>query len=361
MGVPNRLFPVVACVAMCRKKLGLGLLVLSFVTGFTSGAAAITDEERAAARAAAGQGADAFDAGKWADAVELFSRAEALVHSPAHLLFIARSQLKLGQWVKAYENFNRIKREPITPDSPPATKRSIDEATAELAKLEPQLPYVAAKVKNPSGDVQVTMDGVKVPPLLVGLMRPVDPGQHQFQATNGQLSSDVAIVDVKPTTKQTVELELKNPVPAGAAPLAAAAPAAAAPPPSPTADSAPPAEGGGTNPLRIVSYSAMGLGVAGVVVGTIFLVKSGSTQSEADDLCPQAPCDPALKDKIDGLDSDAASEQTIGAIGLGVGGALLATGVTLFFVSGKKSASAEYRPGITPFVGWRSAGITGRF
>jgi hypothetical protein len=345
---------------MCRKKLGLSLLVLSLVTGFTSGAAAVTDEERAAARAAAGQGADAFDAGKWADAIELFSRAEALVHSPAHLLFIARSQLKLGQWVKAYENFNRIKREPLAADSPPATKRAIDEATAEIAKLEPQLPYVAAKVKNPSGEVQVMMDGVKVPPLLIGLMRPVDPGQHQFQATNGQLSSDVVTLDVKPATKQTVELELKN----AAAPLAAAPAAtqAAAPAqPSPTADSAPPPEGGGPNPLRIASFGAMGLGAVGLVVGTVFLVKSGSTQSDADALCPKAPCDPAKKDEIDDLDSDAASQKTIGAVGLGVGGALLATGVTLFFVSNKSSASAEHRPGITPFVGWRSAGVTGRF
>jgi hypothetical protein len=353
---------------MRRTRMGLLLLAPSLVLAWAPSALALTDEERAAARAAAGQGADAFDAGKWQEAIDLFSRAEALVHAPAHLMFIARSELKLGHWVKAYETFNKVKREPVGAGAPAALKRAVDEASSEIARLEPQLPYIAAKVKNPSGEVKVTMDGSPVPPLLIGLMRPVDPGQHQFQATNGQATSDVVTVEARPATKQTVELELKAnavappPPPAGAAPVAApapVAPAGAATPP-PTTD-APADSGGGSNGLRVASFGLMGLGVAGLAVGTVFLLKGGGTQKDADALCPTAPCDPAKKPEIDKKDADAASQKTIGVVGLAAGGALAATGVVLFVLSGNKEQAAEARPSVTPYFGWQSVGVVGRF
>jgi hypothetical protein len=356
---------------MRRTRIGVLLLVPSLVLAWAPSALALSDEERAAARAAAGQGADAFDAGKWQEAVELFSRAEALVHSPAHLLYIARAELKLGHWVKAYETFNKVKREPIAAGAPAALKRAVDDASAELARLEPQLPYVAAKVKNPSGDVKVTMDGQPVPSLLVGLLRPVDPGQHQFQATNGQATSDVVTVDAKPATKQTVELELKAtaaappppPPPEGAAPAPVAPPVGNSPQPMKDTD---PASGGGSNGLRVASFALMGVGVAGLAVGTVFMIQGGGTQSDADELakqlCPTPACDPANVAAIEKKDSDAASQKTIGVIGLAAGGALAATGVVLFVLSGNEEAeSARLRPGITPYVGFRSVGVTGRF
>jgi hypothetical protein len=334
------------------------LLLFSLISGSVTPALAVTDEERSAARAAAGQGADAFDAGQWQNAADLFSRAEALVHSPIHLMFIGRAEAKLGHWVKAYETFNRVKREGAPADAAPAVKKAVDDASRELAQLEPQLPYVAVKVKNPSGTVQVTMDGATVPPLLLGLMRPVDPGQHHFQATNGELSSDTVTLDSQAGSKQTVELELK----AAAAATPVAAPAA----PAPTAGAATPAAGdtstskGGTNGLRVASYGAFGLGVVGLAAGTVFLLKAGSTQSESDDLCPTAPCDPAKKDQISSKDKDAASQRTLGAVGLGVGGAAIAAGVVLFVLSsGHEEAASTAR--VTPFIGYRTAGVVGRF
>jgi hypothetical protein len=345
---------------MLAMRICASALTLSLITAWVPSAFALTDEERAAARAAAGQGADAFDAGKWAEAIDLFSRAEALVHSPAHLLFIARAQLKLGQWVKAYENLNKIKREQLPPNAAPAIKRAVDDASKELAQLEPQLPYVATVIKNPSGEVTVTVDGNKVPPLLVGLMRPIDPGSHQFQASNGAQSSDVVTLEIKPATKQTVELELK------AAPVAGpASPTPAAPPPPPAADQ-PPADAGvstsssGMNGKKIGGFVALGVGAVGLGVGTFFLVKSFGTQSDADDLCPGDVCDPSLEPQIDAKDADAASQRTIGVVGLGVGAVGVAAGVTLLVLSGS-SEIAQHQRGVTPYVGFNSVGVTGRF
>src|SRR5258706_10178573 len=77
-----------------------------------------TDEERAGARAAATQGADAFSQNRYADALDLFARAESLVHSPSHLLYMARSLEKLGKLVRARETYLKITRERLEPTAP---------------------------------------------------------------------------------------------------------------------------------------------------------------------------------------------------------------------------------------------------
>jgi hypothetical protein len=341
------------------RDVGVGALVVSLLVASARPAFAVTDEERSAARAAAGQGADAFEAGRWQEAVDLFSRAEAIVHSPIHLLYLGRAQVKLGQWVKAYENFNRIKREGAPANAPAAVKKAVDDAAKELGSLEPQLPQVATRVKNPTSDVEVRMDGTPIPPLLVGLMRPVDPGQHVFVAKTATASSESVTLDVQPSSRHTVELELKS--------LTAPAPLTpvAAPPPPPTTHAPATIDTGtsssGTNGLRIASYGAFGVGVVGVALGTVFIIQAGSTQKEADDLCPSEPCDPARKPEIDKKDDDAASQRTLALVGYGVGGVALAAGVTLFILSGQKSDAAARAPSIQPYIGYRAAGITGTF
>ena len=64
---------------------------------------AASDEEKAGARAAATQGQAAYEKKNWAEALDLFTRAESLVHSPVHLLYKARALVQLGQLVKARE------------------------------------------------------------------------------------------------------------------------------------------------------------------------------------------------------------------------------------------------------------------
>jgi hypothetical protein len=114
-------------------------------------AGAQTDQERAGARAAATQGAEAFSQKRYADAVDLFTRAESLVHSPSHLLYMARSFEKLGKLVQAREAYLKITREPIGPTTPAAFKSAKDEAQSALSSLEPRVPYVTrAPQRNPS-------------------------------------------------------------------------------------------------------------------------------------------------------------------------------------------------------------------
>jgi hypothetical protein len=334
---------------------------------FSTPSFAVTDAERAGARAAANQGADAFDQSKWAEAIELFTRAEALVHSPIHLSYIARAQLKLGHWVEAYELFNRIKREPLeAPVSAPAAN-AVADANRQLSALDAQLPYITLIVKGTDTQgVTVTMDGAAVPSALIGVSHPVNPGPHKFRAASATQASSEQTVEIKPAARQTVELVLAPTAAAVApvAPVVVAAPAAVSPapepPPAPTSSSS----GSG---MRVGGYVALGVGVVGVGLGTVFLLSSSSKQKDADaafDACGGAACSVADRDKVDALDSDAATGKTLALTSFIVGGVGLATGVTLLVLSGKQKSAepaALLKPRVEPWIGYGSLGLRGTF
>src|SRR3954453_35629 len=87
-------------------------------------ALAQSDDDRAGARVAATEGVKALNEKRFAEAADLFSRAESLVHSPVHLLYLARAQEKLGRLVQARENYTKITREKYAPDAPDAFRQA---------------------------------------------------------------------------------------------------------------------------------------------------------------------------------------------------------------------------------------------
>ena len=124
-----------------------------------------------------------------------------------------------------------------------------------------------------------------------------------------------------------------------------------------------PAEGK-SNGMRIASYAALGVGVVGLGVGTVFGLQSMSKRKEADDLCPDPNrCPISQKDKVEGLDKDANSAQTLATVGFIAGGVGVAAGVTLFLLSGKKQdhTALQHGPTVHPWLGLGSAGVTGTF
>jgi hypothetical protein len=349
-----------------------GTLLAAGLTSSTS--FAVSDEERAGARAAANQGADAFDQGKWAEAAELFGRAEALVHSPIHLSYIARAQMKLGHWVEAYELFNRIKREPLTPPISTPVANAVADANHQLSVLDAQLPYVTINVKGGDGKgVTVTMDGVVVPSALLGVLHPVNPGAHKFRASSATESSNDVNMDFKPSVRQTVDLVLTPstaalpaavpvaaPIGTAATPVAASSEPPPVSPAAPDSDSSSPGSG-----LRAGGYVALGVGVVGVGLGTVFLISAGSKQKKGDDAfsaCQNRGCSTSEQGEIDGFDKDAASGKTLALTSFIVGGIGAATGITLLLLAGNsKAAEAPATAHVEPYVGYRTLGLTGRF
>lgn len=331
-----------------------------------------SDEERAIARAAATEGLQAFQEQRWADAVDLFTRAESLVHAPPHLLYLARSYERLGKYVKARETYQKLARSALTPESPQAFKDAKDQGAAELAALEPRIPQLRIKVTGADKpqNLGITVDGEKMPAALIGVSAPVDPGEHKIQATADGYASDVATVSVAEGKKDTVTLELKpGGKPASTAPSSGGA--ASAEPTSQSGQTSAAEDKGaqsGNKGMRIGSYAAFGVGGVGLVLGTIFLLKSRSNRSDADALVNECgprclKSDPRATQAQDLYDS-AGSAQTMSAIGFVIGGVGVAGGVTLFLLSNHKGSSEE-KVGVTttvqPIVGLGFVGARGSF
>src|ERR1700743_1003188 len=112
-----------------------------------------TDDDRAGARVAATEGVKAINEKRWADAADLFTRAESLVHSPVHLLYLARAQEKLGKLVKARENYNRIIREHYGADAPDAFRQAQTSAQQEVGPIEPRIGAVTVQLAGEKGQV----------------------------------------------------------------------------------------------------------------------------------------------------------------------------------------------------------------
>jgi hypothetical protein len=376
-----RSWPMFKSSASAKPRRAIALCAAFAVLLVALGAYAQSDDERAGARAAAQEGASAFREKRWSDAIDLFTRAESLVHSPMHVIFMARAHANLNKLVKARELYNKVIREPLPTNAPKAFQNAQDEAQKELNELEPRLPYVTVQVEGAGAQtVSVTQNGVAIPPALIGVPRPVDPGEHEFQALTESLASRPQKVTVAEKSRQNVALKLEprtavsappvTPPPTGATPETPGAGTSAQPgTPGAVADVPPASDSGSSKQgLRIGSYVAFGVGVAGLAVGTVFLLKAGSKADEADDLCASKPapggkCDISLQSGVKALEDEEKSARTLSTVGFIAGGVGVAAGVTLFILSsgGSEQASRTRRPRVEPLIGLGSVGLRGTF
>ncbi len=334
-----------------RVRAALLASLFSATPCFAQPTQAATDEERAAARSLAEQGASAYGDKRFQDAVDLFSRAERVIHSPVHLLFIARANAELGALVKAQEAYVKITREELGPDAPDAFQSAATEAAAELEVLRPRIPKLTVHIQGAeASEPQLLIDGEAVPAALIGVPIPVDPGRRKLEARADGMqpaSQEVAVGE-----GQTAELELVlTPVPVVESDaLETPAPADAV------------QDDGGGQTMRYLAYGAFGVGAVGLGVGTVFLLSASSADEDANDLFDG--CDPGCSEaeqiKISELDDDAASDRTLSLTGFIVGGVGVGAGVALLLLSsGDESASNE--PRVTPWIGYKSVGVSGTF
>jgi len=227
--------------------------------------------------------------------------------------------------------------------APSMRGQMVKDCTDWLAQVEAALPSIVFDVKDGNGNdlsaVKVTMDGQPFAEKLDGSGLPIDPGEHRFtfDDVDGLAHSEKTLVMHEGEKDRHVSVALG--APSGAAPAAATLPAAAS------------VSDGSTQ--RTIGLVVGGVGVAGVVVGSIFggMALSGS------------PCSSNSKTCATQADHDTlVAHETIANIGLGVGLVGLVVGGYLFLTahpttSTKEPASAS----VAPWIGWGAAGVTGRF
>ena len=353
--------------------LGAAAAFSSALTVGPAAASAQTAAERAGARAAAEAGADAFDAGKWQNAITFFEKAEALFHAPPHLLYIARAQAKLGKLVESRETYLKLKRERLPAKAPAAFREAQDAASRELAALEPRIPYLTVSVDHPEGaTVAVTMSGAPMPTALVGVPHPVNPGTYEIVASMPGAQSAPSKIVLAEGAKDSVLLTLTpasdTVLPADAAAHAAGAGFVQVGTPNPAAE-----ESSGVNGYVVGEIAGATVGVAGIGLGIFFALDAQSKRNDANDLCSLGPsgtdCPAGSEAQVKQFDDDANSSQTKAIISFAVGTAGLATAAVLFFMDSGDEGDAgealvEAQVGdvrIVPWLGYGSAGVVGSF
>jgi len=361
---------------LLRTRPFLTSAVLGALLCTVSPAAAQSDEQRAGARSLATEGAQAFNEGRFKEAVDLFVKAESLMHAPPHLLFAARAHAKLGQFVKAREAYMKVVKEQLAPNAPQAFRDAQTAAEEERKQVEPHIGRLTIKVEGADGakDLVVAVDGQPISSVLLGVPQPMDPGNHTVTATATGFKGAPVTASLKDAGvgAVTLKMEVDSSVPPpGAAPAPGAAgggavstmPAAPAP--------------GSKDGMRIGSYVGFGVGAVGVALGTVFVLRSSSKRKSADaatsdveahgsttgGMCSIAAgtCDAnsaAAKSQAT-LDDQARSAKTIGIVGYVVGGLGVAAGVTLFVLSSNKEEPKSAF--VAPYVGLGAVGLQGAF
>src|SRR5690349_19476001 len=112
------------CGARRASRYGAGILLALGLSLSAGTSHAQSDEEKAAARALATQGAEALNNKKYAESLDLVTRAESIFHAPVHVLMIARAQAGLGKLVAAQESYLKVIREELAANAPAAFKRT---------------------------------------------------------------------------------------------------------------------------------------------------------------------------------------------------------------------------------------------
>jgi hypothetical protein len=330
-------------------KTTLGLAAL-LVVGWAS--AQSEDENRAAARALGIEGIKLANEGDCAAAVDKLSRAAQLFPAPTIVGRLGECQVELGRVVAGTENLQKVVREQLAADAPPAFVEAQERARGVLDRALPRIAKLTVQVLAPAGtSYQVTLDGRPLPVALVGVERPIDPGSHEVSVTAPGCAAAKQSVTLPDGGAESVTLTL-SPVAPNLVPTPAAPTSSAAPPTVPAASVEPAPSSSG----RTWGYVSLGLGGVGLALGTVFGVSAMGKKSDLEKVCSGGRCPPSAQSGIDSMNTSA----TLSTVGFAVGIVGVGFGTYLLLTSGRSSeAGAPASAGL--FLGPGSAHLVGRF
>ncbi len=158
----------------------------------------VSDADREAARALYKDGFALQQAGKYADALDRFQRAQSVFSAPTNLLHIAECQASLGHLVEAAETYRGLVRLQLPKGSPQSFVAAQQQGAAELQQVEERIPKVRIDVTPANvANLSVTIDDQPMNVALVGVDRPIDPGTHHVVAFAPGYGKQEATITVK--------------------------------------------------------------------------------------------------------------------------------------------------------------------
>jgi hypothetical protein len=237
-------------------------------------------------------------------------------------------------------------------DSCPVEMR--EECKRRVAQLNIAVPTMIFVVKDATGSelsaVKVSMDGTLLADRLEGTAMSLDPGEHKFTfEAPGQppFEKTILVHEAEKERREVIVIggapqapdKTKAPADAGNAQTAgeittaeagAVANGTGPEPQLPTTDTA--TGSTGMNTQQILGLTAGGIGVAGLVLGSVFAALTASAISQQNTDCPTTTNCPN-RSKAESDHSAWTTDGTVSTASFIAGGVLAAAGVALFFTA----------------------------
>ena len=310
-----------------------------------------------AARELAASCSKSLEAQDFESAHDQCSRAEKIYPSrekpPALLVLLARSCRGVGKFVCAYDAYNRVAsmgpRKGLSPDAEKVQQSFIDEGRRERSIVAEKLGQLTLSIAKAVPGAKVMLDDSVIQSGALGVKLPIDPGKHLVLADAPGYEHFEHRFEIAEKEVTSVAISLKPEI-------------IFEPPPTPPVQIA--TSGG----RQIATWSAFGVGGAGLIVGTIFGAQWLSLSKQLIAECTvKAPdgrqlCPATLKSGQSGsaATNTYTTDGTIAGISFGVAGAGIAVG-TILLLTAPKAPPPKTGFTLSPEVGFGTIGAAGSF
>jgi len=257
------------------------------------------------------KGKVAFNAGKYNDALRIYTEAWSLKQSPDIAANLAQTESELGRHRDAAEHFS-FALDHLLPSSTDEQKQALAEGLAQERKE-----IGALRVTLEPADAELTIDGVRVAVPPSGDVF-VEPGEHAVSVTREGYETNQQTVRISRGASQVLWIKLTQSGASGEGQHQ-----------TPSDVSQPPMNAHSHRSI-VPAIVGGGLVLAGAAVGTVFLVSANSSQKDADRLKSTLPGDnacgagtPYVKEcaALHDKNSDIDRARTIEIVGYSVAGA----------------------------------------
>jgi hypothetical protein len=309
-------------------------MAIGAINGLIHPTAVHADNDKAAAEALFDEARRLMADKHFAEACPKLEASQRLDPGVGTMLNLADCYEKSGKTASAWAQF----RDTISAARKAGSLDREEIARTRARELEPKLSYLTI-VTWQGQEVLVLRDGNTVDSAMLGTPIPVDPGTHEITASAEGKRRWTTTVDV-PASPGTTKVAVPILPDESGGDGAAAQPALGGEGSTTAASDG--ANDGSTQ--RILAGVVGGVGVVGVVVGSVFGLKASSDWDDAKSDCnPYPKCGPEGAQ----LGEDASDAATISTVAFVVGGAAIAGGVILWLTA-PDGDSSETAVGIGP-------------
>lgn len=299
--------------------------------GWPAVAHAQSKADLAKARQLYSQGLTEEAAGDWTGALATFEQVSRIKLTPQVRFHIARSKEHLGRLNEALGGYRLAEYE---------AQQEGDKAAGVLAQiqsarkaLEKRIPKLIIRRGKGADAIKIELDGVVVGVSQIGHPVKVDPGPHQLTGALPGGATFKKTVDAKEGTTEDVVLDvpeaLRQKASASAPPKKSPSPEPSEePPPQPTEDHGAHVSSGGS----IAPWIIGGVGVASLAASGVFYLLRNNEKKKLDEGCIGSKCPDTLQSAQDA----GQRYSTLTGVALGVGVAGIGVGA-VWLIAGRSS------------------------